>query len=267
MTGGGSMPTNCVLLYAAAAILVAAAYPAYADDPVVSLQDTIDIATDLRNDYLAEAFFGESYPTPRIAAVETVERAIELYESTRTDPQVPVSERGTFVRHPLNPYGATAVAFEVINSMNTDEGVYPFVIDFGTLKVLAEGAFPATVGLYAAFLDDANRPLEDILEDLQESDGTWVIYVFNDPSTGRYENKHTWLSLHDGYIFGAGYYAPPDGEVLDRVDSMVRMYDVDKEESFANIHSAYGVSFVLNAETLEIVEHTTPGITDLLLPS
>ena len=252
---------NGALLCTAAAILVAAAYPAHADDFASSLQDAIDIGTDLRNDYLTEIFFGESYPTPRIAAVETVERSIELYESTRADPQVQVTERGTFVRHPANPYGTTVVAFEVINSMSTSEEVYPFVIDFGTLKVLAEGAFPGTVGLYAAFLDDADRPLEDILEDIQESDGTWVTYIFNDPSTGRYENKHVWLSLYDGYIFGAGYYAPLDDGVLDNVKAMVGMYDVGGVDSFATIQADSDVSFVLDAGTLEIVAHTDPNAT------
>ena len=251
---------NGALMYAttAAAIIIAAAYPAYADDFSASLQDAVDITTDLRNDYLAETFFGESSPTPRIAAVETVERAIDLYESTRADPHVPVTERGTFVRHPINPYGTTVVAFEVINSMNAREGVYPFVIDFGTLEVLAEGAFPATVGLYAVFLDDADRPLEDILEDIQESDGTWVTYTFTDPSTGRDESKHTWLSLYDGYIFGAGYSVSLDDAALDDVRGMVRTYDADGTDSFEAIRTDSDVSFVLDAGTLEVVAHTDP---------
>lgn len=249
---------NWVLLGTTTVILMAAAYPAYADDFAESLQTMIDTGTDLRNDYLAESFFGESYLTPRMAAMETVESAIDLYESTRAEPQVQVTERGTFVRHPTNPYGTTVVAFEVINSMNAREGVYPFVIDFGTLKMLAEGAFPGTVGLYAAFLDDADQPLEEILADLQESDGTWVTYVFNDPSTGRYEDKHTWLSLYDGYIFGAGYYESRDDGVMDSVSTMVRMYDSDGADSFATLQTDSDVSFVLDAETLEIVAHTDP---------
>ncbi len=252
------MLMNWALLGTAAVIMAAAAYPAYADDFAASLQEMIDTGKDLRNDYLAEKFFGESYFTPRTAAVGTVESAIDLYESTLVEPQVQVADRGTFVRHPANPYGTTVVAFEVINSMSTSEGVYPFVIDFDTLEVLAEGAFPGSVGLYAAFLDDADRPLEDILADLQESDGTWATYVFNDPSTGRYENKHTWLSLHDGYIFGAGYYAPLDDEALDSVSTMVRTYDADGTDSFAAIQVDFGISFVLDAGTLEVVAHTDP---------
>ena len=251
---------NRVLLGAVAAMLVAASYPAYADDFAASIQDVIDTLTDLRNDHLVESFFEESYLTPRTAAVGTVESAIELYESTRADPQVQVTDRGTFVQHPANPYGTTVVAFDVINSMSTSEEVYPFVIDAGTLEVLAEGAFPGTVGLYAAFLDDADRPREEILEELQESDGTWTTYVFNNPSTGRYDVKHVWLSLYDGYIFGSGHYEAPDNRILESVGSMVRMYDTDGTDSFAAITADHGVSFVLDAETLEVVQHTDPGI-------
>ncbi|MCE2508437.1 MAG: hypothetical protein J4G04_03930 [Nitrosopumilaceae archaeon] len=248
------------LLAAVAVTLAAAAYPAYADDYAASLQDVIDIWTDLRNDYLAESFFGESYTTPEMAAVETVNGAIGLYESTRANPQVQVTQRGTFVQHPINPYGTTVVAFDVINSMHTSEEVYPFVIDAGTLKVLAEGAFPGTVGLSAVFLDDADRPAEEILKDLQESEGTWVSYIFNNPSTSRYDVKHTYLSLYDGYIFGSGYYESPDQRALEGLETMVRMYDADGTGSFAAIPADYGVSFVLEAGTLEAMAHTNPDI-------
>jgi len=244
-----------------AAVMVVAAGSAHADDFAASIQGTIDDMVDLRNDYLIENFFGESYVTPRTAAVETVNSAIALYESTRAGPQVPIEQRSAFVQHPLNPYGTTVVAFDVINSMNADTEVYPFVIDVGTLKILAEGAFPATVGLSAFFLEEADRPLEEIMEDLQESDGVWVTYAFTNHNTGSQADKRVWLSLHDGYIFGAGYYEARGEEDLNRVDSMVRMYDADGADSFEVIEADSGVSFVLDAETLEIVAHTNTDTT------
>ena len=245
-----------------AAMLVLATYPAYATDIATSAQDLIDIWTDIRNSNLIKAYFEESYPTPDVAAVETVKSAIELYEATRAEPQVQVRDRGNFVQHPINPYGTQVVAFEVINSMHTNEEIYPFVIDAGTLKMLAEGAFPGTVGLYATFLNDADRSMDNILEDLQESDGTWVSYTFNNPDTDRYDVKHVWLSLYDGYIFGSGYYEAPDDRVSANVASMVNMYDTDGADSFANIHTDYGVSFVLDAVTLDIVSHTDSDVTE-----
>ena len=151
------------------------------------------------------------------------------------------------------------MAFDVINSLSSDAEVYPFVLDADTLRVVAEGAYPVTVGLPAVFLSDADRPLEEILEDLRESDGTWVSYDYSDPSTNRDADKHAWLSLHDGYIFGAGYYEPPDNAALDSVSAMISRYGADGEGSFEGISDASGVSFVLDAETLEVVAHTDPG--------
>ena len=241
---------KAVLLCAMAIVLAVAVNSAYADDFAASIQDSIYTMTDLRNNYLAEKYFGESYPTPRTASVETVKSTIELYELTRADPYVPVTSRGTL---PGNPY--SGVAFDVINAMNTDKVVYPFVVDVGTLRIVAEGAFPATVGLSAFFLNDADQPWEDILDDLEESDGVWVTYNFVNHNTGSHDDKRVWLSLHDGYVFGAGYYEIRDDDALNRVDSMVRMYDADGIDSFAAIS---GISFVLDAGTLEIVAHTDP---------
>lgn len=233
-----------------------AAYPAYADDFAASVQDVIDSWTDLRNDHLARSFFGESYQTPETAAVETVKSAIGLYELTRATPQVQVTDRGTFVQHPANPYGTTVVAFEVINSMHTEEEVYPFVVDAGTLEVLAEGSFPGTVGLSAVFLDDADRPLEEILMELQESDGTWATYTFNNPRTGTYDVKHAWLSLYDGYIFGSGYYVSSDDTALESLATLVDAYDTLGADSLTDINTDFGVAFVLDAATFEVVAHT-----------
>ena len=38
--------------------------------------------------------------------------------------------------------------------------------------------------------------------------GKWVDYVLLDPSTGDNRQKHTWAVLHDGLIFGSGWYEP-----------------------------------------------------------
>ena len=251
MLGGGVM----------AAILVAAAYPAYADDTATTAQELIDIWTDIRNDHLVEFYFEKSYTTPEMATIGTVNSAIELYDATRAEPQVQVRDRGNFVKHPANPYGTTVVAFEVINSMNTDEEVYPFVIDAGTLKMLAEGAFPGTVGLSAVFLHDTDRSLEEILTDLQESDGTWITYTFINPRTGTDDVKHVWLSLYDGYIFGSGYYVSSDDTVLENLATLVNTYDTLGADYLADINTDFGVAFVLDAVTLEVVAHTDNSIT------
>ena len=243
------------LLCAVAVVLAVAVTSAHADDFAASVQDSIHAMTDLRNDYLIEKYFGESYLTQRAAAMETVNSAIELYELTRAYPYALVAERGTT---PANQPGAE-VAFAVINSMKTDMDVYPFVVDAGTLNIVAEGAFPATVGLSAFFFNEADRPWEDVLNELHESDGAWVTYNFVNHNTGSHDDKRVWLSLHDGYIFGAGYYQVRDDDAFSRVGSMVNAYDAGGVDSFAGIS---GNSFVLDAGTLEIVAHADPDVTE-----
>ena len=39
-------------------------------------------------------------------------------------------------------------------------------------------------------------------------DGHWVSYVFVNPETGEEQRKHAWVVLHDGLIFGSGWYEP-----------------------------------------------------------
>ena len=156
-----------------------------------------------------------------------------------------------------------AAAFDAVNAM-LSEDIYPFVIDAETLTVVAEGAFPQVVGLPATFLHDADRPLIDVLAELEASDGTWVEYVFLNPMTTSYEDKISYLVMRDGHIFGSGYYTSPDSVATDAVDAMIRLYGVVGEDAFADVVSvptdAFNAPFVLDAGTLEIVAHADPNL-------
>ena len=96
--------------------------------------------------------------------------------------------------------------------------------------------------------------MADILAELEDSDGAWVEYVFHNPRTASDEPKTSYLVLHDGYIFGSGYYTSPDDEAADTVDAMLRLYGVVGEDALADVVSvptdAFNVPFVLDAETL-----------------
>ena len=37
-------------------------------------------------------------------------------------------------------------------------------------------------------------------------EGRWVDYVFLNPQTGEQQQKHSWVQLHDGLVFGSGWY-------------------------------------------------------------
>ena len=156
-----------------------------------------------------------------------------------------------------------AAAFNAVNAM-VSEDIYPFAINAETMTVVAEGAFPQVVGLPATFLHDADRPLTDILSELETLDGTWTKYVFLNPMTASYEDKTSYLVLHDGHIFGSGYYTSPDSGATDAVDAMLRLYDTVGEDAFATVMSVptdgLNVPFVLDAGTLEVVAHADPNM-------
>ena len=153
-------------------------------------------------------------------------------------------------------------AFDTVNGMESED-VYPFAIRAETLTVVAEGAFPQVVGLPATFLNDADPPIADILAGL-ESDGVWVEYVFSNPQTASYETKTSYLVMHDGYIFGSGYYTSLDAGATDAVNTMLRLYNALGEGSFTDIDSArtdtFNSPFVLDAATLDIVAHANPNL-------
>ena len=180
--------------------------------------------------------FGSGYyPTEYDTAKDVVSESIRLYDVSGTD------------------------AFAVINTMESADLIYPFVLNADTLEVVAEGAFPNVVGLPAVFLNDINLPLEQVITNLETGSGLWVEYLFLNPDTNSEQLKRTWLSLHDGYIFGSGYYQSPAIAAQSLVRDMIQLYDVDSEAVLANIDSSRGTSystlFALDYDTLDVVAH------------
>ena len=133
--------------------------------------------------------FGSGYyTTPESTTQNIVDEAIALYIS---DPD------NAFVR---------------INSMMSSDPSYPFVIDYNTGLIAAHGSNPGLVNTSSASAVVADRPFDVISSDLLEG-YTWVKYIFENPATETKQSKRTLLVLHDGYVFGSGYYtelAPAD---------------------------------------------------------
>lgn len=82
---------------------------------------------------------------------------------------------------------------------------YVFVIDYDTKKIVAH---PNTelLGQDSFALINASESEESILENLKNKEGHWVYYDFINPETGNEEPKTSWFKLHDGLIFGSGFY-------------------------------------------------------------
>ena len=103
-------------------------------------------------------------------------------------------------------------AFEQITSMMATDPSYPFVLDYDTGVIVAHGSNPELVNVLSTSIAELDRPFDVIRSDLLEGH-TWVKYTFENPTTGTEQTKRSLFVLHDGYIFGSGYYtelAPAD---------------------------------------------------------
>ena len=79
-------------------------------------------------------------------------------------------------------------------------------------------------------------------------DGSWVDYVFLNPSTGQEELKHTWAVKRGGHIFASGWYeryistplskSDPAGYTVAFVEQAIDRYEREgREASFAYFDS------------------------------
>ena len=196
--------------------------------------------------YLHDGYiFGSGHYLPESAVKYVAEDAVRLYESKGQE------------------------AFEIITpeaTLRTDE-LYPFIFDAGTLKTVAHGAIPDRVGhVPYSILNTGDRPVEEIMADLERDGGTWVEYVFTNPATETRQLKRTWLYLHDGYVFSSGYYLP-DYRIQAQVEEAHHLYRSHGEGAFGMITPESQrpllahYPFVLDADSLEIVAHgALPGL-------
>ena len=84
---------------------------------------------------------------------------------------------------------------------------YGFVVDPQTGSTLAQSVDPGLIGGtpdWDAIV--AALPAQDIMDKISRGVGTWVDYTQTNPVTGQEEIKRAWLVMHDGLVFGSGYY-------------------------------------------------------------
>ena len=62
-------------------------------------------------------------------------------------------------------------------------------------------------------------------------DGKWISYVYNNPATGELGSKHSWVVLHDGMLFGAGWYTEPADYTQHLVGKAIDMYKAEGREA------------------------------------
>lgn len=82
---------------------------------------------------------------------------------------------------------------------------YVFVVDSSDLRSVANGARPDLVGTIPDRIDPTGYNYSDDLASATR-EGGWISYVILNPNTGEQQRKHSWIALHDGLIFGSGWY-------------------------------------------------------------
>ena len=153
--------------------------------------------------------FGSGYFVPDARVQQIVDEALLLY-----------GERGDEAFGIITPETPPYTA-----------ALYPFVLNATTTEAMASGAYPQLLGTISdTLLNGADRPFEEIREDLERDGATWVSYMFTNPHTRTEQLKRTWLYLHDGLIFASGYYLP-DSRAQSLTDEIISIYDRDMERA------------------------------------
>jgi signal transduction histidine kinase len=85
--------------------------------------------------------------------------------------------------------------------------LYIFILDMEGV-VLAHGADPKLVGNDLSERRDANdvRYIQDFIKVAGEKGSGWVDYKFNNPVSGKVEDKTTFVELYQIVIIGCGVY-------------------------------------------------------------
>ncbi len=166
----------------------------------------------------------------------------------------------TVQRYEAEGVGAFAAGMITPHETVITDELYPFVIDFESWTRVADGVVPDRVGQPERILDTAARSVEDVHAELRDTGSAWVSYTFHNPSTDITQLKYTWLYLHEGYVFGSGYY-PTDYSARGPAEGSMLLYDAHGTDAFTMMtpDSFDPLStrsyFVLDAETQKVVAH------------
>ena len=179
-----------------------------------------------------------------------------------------------FVREAIRRYEAAGLD-SAVAYYNTPESVdgqwYVFISDeSGTMVAHAN---PAQVG----------RPVNDILGPngypsgaavaaTADEDGAWFDYTFLNLATSTVQTKHSWMVVHDGIIFGSGWYEEgprkTDAPAYTRafVEQAINLYNaLGLDDAIAYYNSKGSIDgqwyvFIVEAESGFTVAHHNPAL-------
>ena len=165
-------------------------------------------------------WFSYTYTNPSTGATETKHSWMVRYEGLlfgsgwyedaprKSDP---AAYTQSFVRQALNLYDAVGPE-RTARYYNTAESIdgqwYVFIADENDV-FLAHAADPDLVNRHVSVAVGPNGyPVGEAIAAVADVDGEWFSYTFPNPASGAVESKHSWAVVHDGLIFGSGWYEP-----------------------------------------------------------
>ena len=205
-----------------------------------------------RDDYVIGAgFYPDGYQASKVHAIMSTDNALFMYAQYGED------------------------AFPKITALNVTEEWYPFVSDDEIGLEIADGSILDRTGVLYWDAHEFNAAYGPVMDILESGHGAYMSYVFLNPETGMQQAKKAWIVLHDGYIFGAGFYLT--GEYGDKtavkwsVDTSVEMYKLDGAEATFDAITAMestfeSYPFVIDSDSFDLVAHgADPGLVGLNL--
>ncbi len=135
-------------------------------------------------------------------------------------------------------------------------------------EVLAHAGDPSLVGRSVSRLTDSEGVLvHQKVSQAASAEGAWVEYMATNPLNLRDELRRTWVVLHDGLIFGSGYYFSKE-EVVERyLERAIDRYKEIGEQAFEEFSDPDGgyidgerYVFVLDTEGVSLANAADPSI-------
>ena len=144
--------------------------------------------------------------------------------------------------------------------------MYPFVLEFDTLAVVAHGAHRDRVG-ETSMIVEAGKSIEQIKEDLDAGGEIWMMYTFAHPMHEKNQTKKSLLVLHDNYIFGSGFYLTDleasmmvtmwtaNSAAMLYAENGTDAFDIMNSDSTKDYDKGDRHAFVVDADTMLLVAH------------
>ena len=199
------------------------------------------------------------------------------YEKGPSRTDAPAYTRA-FVQQAINLYDALGLE-ATLNYYNSSESIdgqwYVFMGDNDSGTLIANAANPALVGKHRSEVIGPNSyPTGDAVAASADEAGGWFDYTFPNPATGSVQTKHSLTVIHDGILFGSGWYeegpSKTDAPAYTRafVQQAINLYDVLGLEATLEYYNTKDsvdgqwYTFIVDAETGVTIGHQNPALRD-----